>query len=147
MLRDKDIYIDEWDMQPRQVDHSDCKQDKTPRSNLAAAKLVLAAPAPDVVPDIIKARFLRTARRLAECPSLPSLISSQQAAQIIFRGLMYALTIEPTLRARERLLYGTYEELTPIPEITKFVHTNGARKFMTLADVHTAASRELVGAR
>ena len=83
-----------------------------------------------------------SALQLAEEPIRPHHINFDQAVITIARGLKYALEVKPSLKIMPLV------EVPPL-ETTKPDHDRSTRKFMTLDDVHTAASRqrELVAAQ
>ena len=98
-------------------------------------------PSQDVIPDIIKARFLRTARAYGELPDRPSNITEPEATQTILRGLREAIATDQSFRPLDPELLEFPNDVDPLHKLTQSFRRKNTRKFMTLDDVHKAASR------
>lgn len=105
-----------------------------------------ASQTPNAEMDITRVQALRAGRRLAEAKIIPNHITSGEATRTILRALRFAVTIEPTPTALEveREFNQRYAPVIHLAEVTEAPWSG--RKFMTLSQVHEAASRELLAA-
>jgi len=125
-----DPYNDSHDWQRRQ----DRKLDKP-----NGAPVVIEETSADVVPEITKARFIRTALAIETDPTLAKMDYHQKKG-LISKALVYALRVQPTAKAIE-----VENELKARTEAEETQSAIGVKKFLTLADIPRSRDLAMVG--
>jgi hypothetical protein len=143
-----DPYDDSYDWQQKKDKKGRWRLADKPKGEPVSAELLESlTPRADVVPDITKKGFFYAALALAELPYRPSHITEGEAKQTLIRGLRQALVMQPFTDPKRYLFDEPLKEIAVKPETPAPDRVGRVKKFMTLDDVHTAASKVLVGAR
>lgn len=100
------------------------KRDRRIPSIKSGAQIQQESPAqitPDLTPNFVKVRDIRTARALSEEAVDLSHLTSKQITSILVRGLRFASEIKPSEKAKELLLVQeAYLDPIPTPKFINF---------------------------